>query len=617
MGTVEYLAPEQALDPRSVDGRADLYGLGCTFFFVLTGGPPFFGGTMTRLLLRHQQEEPPDVERLRPDLPPAATDVLRRLLAKRPSERPASAAEVADALAPLAAWDGPLPAAGPDREAAAGDGTVATSGASPPAAPPRRGPTLCLPVDLGAEVPLTVLPGRPGDDPVTVPPVNPWDNPVTVVPAGPAATARDRSRVTAVLSRPARKKSRRPANAGWGWGAVAAGVLLPLVLVGGIALLLWLLWPAKSNRTEAAERRPEPGRAAPPPPVVQPPAGNPWRPDPVPPVVLRKRLDRKFPPGAMVHTAEEVAGMPVLTLTLDAAKIARCLCWAADGKSFYHLGGGGLLRRVNLATFQEEARLQTDARCTWLSPSREGLVLTVASAHEIWLLDPGTLQPRKQIPFSCDGLTVSAPPLSFAFATGPEGNNLYVLDLKTGETTQRYPGTFRQQGISKSLAVTSDGKYLFAVGGMEQLFRYDIAGGELSLAESSSRIAQGRMEGIDLSLDGKMVCLPTGGGNYSLKQPGQAAGYHTYLFAVDDLRTPVVTVQQGAYPQAVGFDPKRRRYYSQSYKHQLMIFNERGLPFRQLELGGGHTRQILVHPDGRRLLLLTEERLYCVELPAD
>jgi len=102
MGTPDYLAPEQALDPRRADARSDLYSLGCTLFSLLTGRPPFPEGTLAQKLLYHQTVEPPAVESLRPDVPPPLADLVRRLLAKVPAQRPASAAEVAAALAPLA-----------------------------------------------------------------------------------------------------------------------------------------------------------------------------------------------------------------------------------------------------------------------------------------------------------------------------------------------------------------------------------------------------------------------------------------------------------------------------------------------------------------------------------
>ena len=99
VGTIDFLAPEQARDSRRVDARADLYSLGCTFCYLLTGRPPFPGGTPTEKLFKHSLEPPP----LLPQMPPRVVAVLHRLLAKKPEDRYQTAAQVAAALAELLA----------------------------------------------------------------------------------------------------------------------------------------------------------------------------------------------------------------------------------------------------------------------------------------------------------------------------------------------------------------------------------------------------------------------------------------------------------------------------------------------------------------------------------
>lgn len=108
LGTVGYMAPEQVL-AEPTDHRTDLYGLGATLFDLLTGCPPFDGDT-TVTKVRHQIEEaPPRPSELRPDVPAALDDLVHALLAFDPQDRPADAAEVYDALAPLAQDRPPLP----------------------------------------------------------------------------------------------------------------------------------------------------------------------------------------------------------------------------------------------------------------------------------------------------------------------------------------------------------------------------------------------------------------------------------------------------------------------------------------------------------------------------
>lgn len=97
IGTAEYLSPEQGVGGR-VDARADLYALGCVLYAMLTGEAPFSGPTPVAVLMAHQQQLPPDVRDLRPDTPPELAELIARLLAKNPADRPGSAELVAQAL---------------------------------------------------------------------------------------------------------------------------------------------------------------------------------------------------------------------------------------------------------------------------------------------------------------------------------------------------------------------------------------------------------------------------------------------------------------------------------------------------------------------------------------
>ena len=97
MGTAEYLAPEQALGGR-VDGRADLYALGCVLYALLAGRPPFQGPSPVATMMMHANDPVPDVRQARPDTPPWLAGLVASLLAKDPDARPAGAASVAAAI---------------------------------------------------------------------------------------------------------------------------------------------------------------------------------------------------------------------------------------------------------------------------------------------------------------------------------------------------------------------------------------------------------------------------------------------------------------------------------------------------------------------------------------
>jgi RNA polymerase sigma factor (sigma-70 family) len=113
MGTLDYMAPEQAIDFRSADIRADIYSLGCTFYYLLTGQAPFPDCTVAEKLLRHQQAEPKPVEQLRCDLPAHLGPVLRRMMAKSPEARFQAPSQIAGVLGATPATHWPVAVASP------------------------------------------------------------------------------------------------------------------------------------------------------------------------------------------------------------------------------------------------------------------------------------------------------------------------------------------------------------------------------------------------------------------------------------------------------------------------------------------------------------------------
>jgi serine/threonine protein kinase len=106
LGTADYLAPEQWEHPHAADIRADIYGLGCTLYHLLAGEPPFSSpryGTVLKKMRGHLEDEPERITRHRPEVPSGLASVLDRMLAKGPTDRFSSPAEVTTALEPFTA----------------------------------------------------------------------------------------------------------------------------------------------------------------------------------------------------------------------------------------------------------------------------------------------------------------------------------------------------------------------------------------------------------------------------------------------------------------------------------------------------------------------------------
>jgi len=98
IGTPAYMSPEQAGGDPSLDGRSDLYSLGCVLYEMLVGTPPFTGSSVGAMIAKRFTEAPPDVTASRPSVPAAVSGVIRRCLARDADERYATGAETAEAL---------------------------------------------------------------------------------------------------------------------------------------------------------------------------------------------------------------------------------------------------------------------------------------------------------------------------------------------------------------------------------------------------------------------------------------------------------------------------------------------------------------------------------------
>jgi serine/threonine protein kinase len=113
VGTLEYVSPEQ-IASELVDGRADLFSLGCTAYEMLTGRLPFAGIGKGKRLSQRVHERHIPIAGVRPDLPPRLSAVIDRLLAIRPDDRFATAAEAAEAFEALIYYGERPPAGGSD-----------------------------------------------------------------------------------------------------------------------------------------------------------------------------------------------------------------------------------------------------------------------------------------------------------------------------------------------------------------------------------------------------------------------------------------------------------------------------------------------------------------------
>ncbi len=112
LGTPAYMSPEQATGAKDVDGRSDLYSLGCVLYEMLAGQPPFTGATAESIVHQHLSAAPRPVTELRPAVPASVAVALERALAKSPADRFSPVTLFGEALSPREAQ---VPSATPPR----------------------------------------------------------------------------------------------------------------------------------------------------------------------------------------------------------------------------------------------------------------------------------------------------------------------------------------------------------------------------------------------------------------------------------------------------------------------------------------------------------------------
>lgn len=164
VGTGSYMAPEQVADARRADIRADIYGLGVTFFELLTGSPPLVGQTLVQTYMNRLREEAPLVSTLCPDVPTGLDAVLAKMLKRDPRDRYQTPAALAADLAAI--LDGSPPDVGGGTLAAfraeepLADDSIATGWLADHQAPASlpSDPTLSADATVPTEAPFSHVP---------------------------------------------------------------------------------------------------------------------------------------------------------------------------------------------------------------------------------------------------------------------------------------------------------------------------------------------------------------------------------------------------------------------------------------------------------------------------
>ena len=295
-------------------------------------------------------------------------------------------------------------------------------------------------------------------------------------------------------------------------------------------------------------------------------------------------------------------GMLALTLKLPVGTLVPCLTWDASAAAFYTLDAAGTVRRIAVDGFREEVHADTGLPNGWLDRSAAGLAVASAERGELALLDPVTLAVTRRLPVPPIPRFTCSPALAFAYGIAPAG--LVAVDLASGAVSrpaQPHDIAPTLDGAFTQVTATPDGRRLLAVAG-DRLVRLSVASARVTLEQVGPHLPA-RALALAVSVDGRAVCAPTGG----------APAVHQ----VDHLDLPPITLAGDVFGDAVGLDSKAALYFGQAPNRPLVALDAAGKPLREYPLSGGRTRQLLVHPEGRKLLALTDTHLSWVEFPGD
>ena len=314
---------------------------------------------------------------------------------------------------------------------------------------------------------------------------------------------------------------------------------------------------------------------------------------------------------ALKGEAQKVDDASVTSLKLEAKSLLPCLLWTDDkGSAFLALdGAAGVLRRIAVPDFTVARQKDLGRKASWLNPSAEGPVVSVPDSGEIWVLDNDTFEVKKKIAVPNLKRAVSAGGLSLAFAATMNGNELYVVDLKAGRAEKFTPPTKYERGGFIDPVLSPDGRYLFVGTPIGNCCRFKQEDGKLTFVDKI-RLHAGAGLGICVSPDSKFVCQPAGTGN-----PDAGGTYRTIVFPIDTFAKKECILEPGAHPKPVGWDPAAGLLYTGNTGKTLLVFTLAGIKQKEYSIDKAMQRQYLAHPQGKKLLLLTLDKLYFVELP--
>jgi hypothetical protein len=200
--------------------------------------------------------------------------------------------------------------------------------------------------------------------------------------------------------------------------------------------------------------------------------------------------------------------------------------------------------------------------------------------------------------------------LNFIAASCNNGDDLYCIDLLRGDQIKVIHGMKEhQRGAMLDPVMAPNGQYLLTRTNGGQLLKWVCGGGTFECTEQGPRLGGDGPYEICISWDSSLACLPTRSGNNGLDKDNCTA-----IQLTRPLKQRMCVLEMNGRPMPVGFDPTAQLIYSGNPTFPLMVFHYAGTRLKQYKIGNGDPRQFLVHPDGKKFVLLQTDQVSLVEL---
>ncbi|MCP4216378.1 MAG: hypothetical protein GY765_17140 [bacterium] len=340
-------------------------------------------------------------------------------------------------------------------------------------------------------------------------------------------------------------------------------------------------------------------------------------------------INVESPGTKLLGPPRKVLDATVYEIQLEIGKVPVFFWWQKGKHLFILKKNTGLIYLVSVPDFTLLKVIDLKRKISDMGLSGEGLVVLLNERQEVRIIDPVSLKYKGAIYAPRPVKLVASPNSSLAFmVTKSFPDDFTIIDLKNRQLVATF--NLRSAKRSKNMrifskgpllrrlenpAMTNDGKYLLGRA-FRSLHRFGIHGTAIEYEEIGPRI--GRDGGhVVISPDSKHVALVPGlaDKSRSLKGHPSAPPGTVFIYNVNDLAKPVTSYCSGPGNVSLGFDIVAERLYADSHFHQLVTVTPEGTVTKEYRLGGhDYNKRILVHPTGKKMLLLYDGKLLWVVL---